>query len=1152
MKAALCLVTLLPSIALAQRLELFADINSGCQSAACASVGSTQFMGAQGAFAVFGANDGFSGSELWVTDGTMLGTRLLVELKPGPLGSMPDSFRAQGGLVYFVADDGVAGFELWRTDGTVMGTFRLKDILPGTPSGFLNYVGTLGTRMVFSATEGDGYEPWITDGTVAGTTKLADITLAIPGSRPTGGVEVNGTLYFLATNAANDRVVFRSTGTGAIESIPRLMCEPTRLFPVGLAGTTMYFSTNCNQLWRYDGTIPTLVGAYVIQDLVVMNNEAFYLGSGPMTFGLHRLSSSLFIPERLDFDDGFTGQPANLMVVNGQLAFIKVGSGGFGRWWTSDGTVMGTRPAVTFVNDGTAAVAPAPVAFGSTVIWSGALSPTSPALYRSDFTDAGTFTVWPQSGAGLSMSSRVAFDAGVLVFINDGVTGVEPWVTDGTAQGTKQLRDINIASGSSSPSDFTATDGGIFFVADDGRTGRDLYFTTGLDGGATRLTDLRAGPASGNPRRLLVTDAGLFFIANDTETNVSMYKYTWGPGAQRLYDFTADASTVLAFGQGLAYPLYHPNTGIELGIVDGLGRERIIDLLPGTTSSEPMDLLATSSGLYFSAAVVGGRELWRTDGTDAGTERYDDLCSGACDANPTPLAETPFGIAVAGFAPITGRELYVTTPIGNLRLVADIEPGPNDSNPRDGLRHRNGLYFSATRVLEGRELWFSDGTPAGTRVIADLQPGLGGSNPRDLVALDDTRVLFTAETVFSGRELWVTDGTGGGTRQLADFAPGMASSNPRVLAVRHGVAFVSLDSAGGRELWRTDGVDSRLLVDIIQGDGGSNPTEAAWLDQALIVAASGPIQGAELWRVTDPSPPSITPFVIGTQGDQGWYVSDVTVRFAVNEDFFLEQKSGCDEVLVQTDTPDASITCAATSPGGTQSVTVRFRRDTVPPAAPTITAPTAETDVTSMERFAVTGSAEPGLRLGVFVGAAGTPSCTTTSSNTGAWSCDIVTASLDAGRLPLAAEAKDEAGNPARSQAVFVRVTRADSMPPQLSCPSNQFLPARPEGTLLLAYTARAIDDRDPSPRIESTPAAGAALPVGTHSVEVRAIDATGNQSSCTFTVTVVPAGATTDAGMEPGPVEPPKKPCGCQGAGEGMVAWALVLWARRRFIRAR
>ncbi len=78
----------------------------------------------------FGANDGTIGSELWRTDGTKAGTKLVEDINPAA-GSSPFRLAAFKHRVYFSADDGTHGRELWRTDGSAQGTKLFKDIRPG-------------------------------------------------------------------------------------------------------------------------------------------------------------------------------------------------------------------------------------------------------------------------------------------------------------------------------------------------------------------------------------------------------------------------------------------------------------------------------------------------------------------------------------------------------------------------------------------------------------------------------------------------------------------------------------------------------------------------------------------------------------------------------------------------------------------------------------------------------------------------------------------------------------------------------------------------------------------------------------------------------------------------------------------------------------
>ena len=171
---------------------LLDDINPGRNG----SVGNkTGFSALGNGKVVFDANDGVHGYELWVTDGTAAGTMMVKDINPGPASSItghldwraarsPFAAPLGNGTAVFSANDGVHGYELWITDGTAAGTMLLDDINPGPGSSTPGYTGpgthaapsdqglyALGNGTAeFSANDGvHGYQLWITDGTTAGT-----------------------------------------------------------------------------------------------------------------------------------------------------------------------------------------------------------------------------------------------------------------------------------------------------------------------------------------------------------------------------------------------------------------------------------------------------------------------------------------------------------------------------------------------------------------------------------------------------------------------------------------------------------------------------------------------------------------------------------------------------------------------------------------------------------------------------------------------------------------------------------------------------------------------------------------------------------------------------------------------------------------------
>lgn len=101
---------------------------------------------------------------------------------------------------------------------------------------------------------------------------------------------------------------------------------------------------------------------------------------------------------------------------------------------------------------------------------------------------------------------------------------------------------------------------------------------------------------------------------------------------------------------------------------------------------------------------------------------------------------------------------------------------------------------------------------------------------------------------------------------------------------------------------------------------------------------SGQLLAKEPGPPRDNTPPVINAEVNGTQGDNGWYTSNVSVSWNVSDpESRIRNTFGCDSVMLTTDTSGITYTCEASSRGGTSIQSVTIKRDTVPPAANIVT-----------------------------------------------------------------------------------------------------------------------------------------------------------------------------------------------------------------------
>lgn len=251
---------------------------------------------------------------------------------------------------------------------------------------------------------------------------------------------------------------------------------------------------------------------------------------------------------------------------------------------------------------------------------------------------------------------------------------------------------------------------------------------------------------------------------------------------------------------------------------------------------------AAANGLlyYTASTAANGTELWRSDGTKAGTFLLSDLTPGAPSSTISNMVELKGSLY---FTLSEGTDHYLYKSDGTAETTKRISKISSGSAPKYFTSLDNNLYFVSQTPSNGIELRRTDGTLSGTSLVADIRPGAASSFPEYLTPSGD-KLFFTALTSTGGRELYVADKTG--TRRVADIYPGSTDGLPItptmfISAVKGGVVFTAQDPTAGMELYYSDGNSVTRLTDLTPGPADTSfggPTRAAAIGDKFAFAAT--------------------------------------------------------------------------------------------------------------------------------------------------------------------------------------------------------------------------------------------------------------------------------------------------------------------------
>jgi ELWxxDGT repeat protein len=417
------------------------------------------------------------------------------------------------------------------------------------------------------------------------------------------------------------------------------------------------------------------------------------------------------------------------------------------------------------------------------------------------------------------------------------------WKSNGTSVGTSLVKNVTLATYLSNPAYLVNLNGTLFFRGNDGTNGAELWKSDGTPGGTVLVKDIL-------------------------------------PGSGGSYvDFLAQANGTLFFSAG-------DDSGGGLWKTDGTtaGTVKVSDVRPdysGVIGAPTPPQAANVSGTLFFRGDDGlhGIELWKSDGTAAGTSLVKDIGPTGVNAGIAYLTNingTAFFTANDG---AHGYELWKSDGTAEgTTLVKDIRPGSaegpfSNSGPRDLTAVGLSMFFRANDGVHGYELWKSDGTSDGTVMVADLTSGIDNSYPANLVNVNGT--LFFQATSVSNEigQVWKSDGSDAGTVKIKDAAAGASIAlPPRYFTNVNGKLFFALSTdTGGSSLWTSDGTTSGTVAVKSFAEstiGSSAPAYVTAVGGKLFFAVPDASQKKLLWA-SDGSSAGTQSVAIGNAGISG-------------------------------------------------------------------------------------------------------------------------------------------------------------------------------------------------------------------------------------------------------------------------------------------
>jgi len=458
----------------------------------------------------------------------------------------------------------------------------------------------------------------------------------------------------------------------------------------------------------------------------------------------------------------------------------------------------------------------------------------------------------------------------VLYFSADGPDGRELYRTDGTKEGTYQVKNISFSSISSSPKDFIEYNNELFFLASgalyktDGTEvgtveiadviganelsggnnlmyigANELWASDGTAAGTLQLVEIYPGAEHGEPRNLYVKDDIVYFFATDELHNREFFKNEGIAISELIKDINTGTEDYTGEFTPFDNHLYLSKNESDTMLWRSDGTTGDIEPFYNLEKENFMPLAIKNGLLFFTTdnetGAFQGKILWKTDGTEVGT---------------VPLTHADSVLQISSNPVIEHYKDFLISGIFNSIPVLfryDIQTESLVQELRDEkLRGKyafigDDLYYSYEDNVVGTELYKNENLFRDINLTGSSFPG------SSVFTTIDNKLFFNASAEVSGNELYVTDGTTSGTMLIQDISPNINESSFFQKFSRYKNNIALEVSNGSRGYWLSDGTDVGTYK---IGEYGQATADVpfAELNGDLFFRGHDDINGTELWK----------------------------------------------------------------------------------------------------------------------------------------------------------------------------------------------------------------------------------------------------------------------------------------------------------------